>query len=74
MASGQAAGRAAAAWLAGRERALQDYEDELADTYGPSLDRACRRRRALWAAPCRDDAAFRRAWTVFPEYFLEPAP
>ncbi|MEJ5211656.1 MAG: hypothetical protein WHV61_09535, partial [Burkholderiales bacterium] len=69
--SGERAGAAAADWLAGRTRALEDYEAELRDTFGVSLARAVTRRRGLWQAARRGDAEFRRGWTAFPEYFRD---
>ncbi|MEO1767325.1 NAD(P)/FAD-dependent oxidoreductase [Thiobacter aerophilum] len=72
VASGEYAGQAAAAWLAGRSRALEAYEAELRDVFGASLARAVARRQALWQATRRTDAEFRRAWAAFPEYFQAP--
>lgn len=69
--SGERAGAAAADWLAGRTRALEDYEAELRDTFGVSLARAVTRRRGLWQAARRGDVEFRRGWTAFPEYFRD---
>lgn len=73
VASGERAGAAAADWLAGDTQALADYEGELRDTFGASLARAVARRKALWQVRVRGDAAFRRGFTAFPEYFREPA-
>lgn len=68
--SGQAAGAAAAHYLAGDHEALAEYEEEMRDQFSPSLERALRRRRELtpiWAES-REDAPHRRAWIAFPEY------
>lgn len=71
--SGELAGETAAAWLGGRATALADYEDELREQYGPSLERALARR--AWLAQhwrkraANDDAVQRRGWIAFPEYF-----
>ena len=71
--SGEAAGAAAAAWLGGEAGALEDYEEDMRDRYGPTLARAVRRRRelaCLWRTPAaRRDAPLRRGWIAFPEYF-----
>jgi geranylgeranyl reductase family protein len=70
--SGALAGAAAAAWINGDTSAIADYEEELAERYDVSLNRACARRREL-ATACPagrpDAAALRRAWVAFPEYW-----
>jgi digeranylgeranylglycerophospholipid reductase len=68
--SGEAAGVAAADYLSGRNRALQDYELEMRELYGPSFQRALRARaasvhRADDSVGCR----YRRGWVAFEEYF-----
>ncbi|BAU49540.1 geranylgeranyl reductase [Sulfurifustis variabilis] len=71
--SGEMAGDAAAAYLGGRASALADYESELREQYGPSLERALSRR--AWLAQfwrkraANDDAVQRRGWIAFKEYF-----
>lgn len=65
--SGAWAGRAAARALAGEGRALTEYEEDLRDTYGPALARAVARRRE--AAGSAAEAAWRRGWVAFPEYW-----
>jgi digeranylgeranylglycerophospholipid reductase len=76
--SGDLAGSAAAAWLAGDDAALADYADELAWLFDASLARA-RQRRAELMADYRGGgrpsaAALRRAWIAYPEYWAAPAP
>lgn len=75
IASGEAAGAAAAAWLAGERAALETYGQEMREQFGPSLERglAARRRMArVWRSARRDeDAAHRGGWIAFPEYFVE---
>ncbi|MCG5493258.1 NAD(P)/FAD-dependent oxidoreductase [Ectothiorhodospira variabilis] len=74
--SGELAGEAVAAWLGGDEAALADYQEDLCDRYGPSLERAVARRRELgrvWHRPeAREDAVHRRGWIAFGEYFNDP--
>jgi digeranylgeranylglycerophospholipid reductase len=71
--SGDLAGRAAAAALAGHEGALLDYAEELEDLFGPSLRRARRRREAMMAAfnggGTPTPAELKRSWIAFPEYW-----
>lgn len=69
--SGEAAGGAAARWLAGEAEALKDYEAEMAELFGPSLALALRRRRELTGGEGGDggDGALRRGWVGFPEYY-----
>ncbi|MCE5361203.1 NAD(P)/FAD-dependent oxidoreductase [Candidatus Igneacidithiobacillus taiwanensis] len=71
--SGEAAGRAVAAWLAGDADALQEYEEDMTDQFGPALQRAIERRRALeavWHQPAaQEDRVMRSGWIAFPEYF-----
>ena len=71
--SGRLAGAAAEAHVAGVAGAGHDYAEELADTFGPSLERARARRRELMAryehGQEPDEAALRRAWIAFPEYW-----
>jgi digeranylgeranylglycerophospholipid reductase len=71
--SGRLAGEAAAAWLAGRGSALDDYEAELAELYDGALARALARRAALldtYRGGGRPDAAALRAgWIAYPQYW-----
>ncbi|QKT04388.1 NAD(P)/FAD-dependent oxidoreductase [Ectothiorhodospiraceae bacterium 2226] len=71
--SGEAAGRAAAAYLAGDENALEDFEEDVLDQFEPGLRRAVERRASLkncWRTPAAaEDANMRRGWIAFDEYF-----
>ena len=72
--SGEAAGAAAAAFVrSGDAAVLAGYEEDLRDQFGPSLDRALRRRAALaqvWRRPqAREDDVMRSGWIAFEEYF-----
>jgi geranylgeranyl reductase family protein len=71
--SGTLAGRAAAAWLDGDGRALQDYRDEVADIFGASIDRALRRRAELLECYADDGRpsppALRQGWIAYPQYW-----
>jgi digeranylgeranylglycerophospholipid reductase len=72
--SGELAGRAAAAWLLERNgNALIDFEEDIRDQFGASLERAVARRTWLgkhWGTPAAsDDRIQRRGWAAFPEYF-----
>jgi flavin-dependent dehydrogenase len=69
--SGRLAGEAAAAIVAGDERAPCDYEDEIRSVLGASLARALVRRRELAAglAAGRGSAALRRGWIAYPQYW-----
>lgn len=73
VASGEAAGQAAAEFIAGDENALQDYDEDMHDQFGPTLERAVARRAWLnerWAsAAASADTTHRRGWIAFPEYF-----
>ncbi len=75
VASGESAGAAAAAWLAGDAAALEAYEEEMREQFGPALERglAARRRMAgVWRSARREeDAAHRAGWIAFPEYFAK---
>lgn len=72
VSSGEWAGQAAADWLKGRKNALREFEIDMSDQYQASLQRAVQR-RALFASGVYDDAALRKGWVAFPEYFLEGA-
>jgi digeranylgeranylglycerophospholipid reductase len=77
VASGERAGEAAHALLAvGDGTALEEYEEDIRDQFGHTLERALERRRQLEDA-CRgraagSDAVQRRGWIAFEEYFQEP--
>lgn len=68
--SGERAGQAAAEWLKGRQNALRDFEDDMRDRFEESLQRAVER-RSMHGSAVSDDAALRKGWVAFPEYFLE---
>jgi len=71
--SGEAAGAAARAWLGGDHAALDDYEEDMRDQFQVALDRAVARRlelAAVWrTSMAGSDAAMRRGWIAFDEYF-----
>jgi digeranylgeranylglycerophospholipid reductase len=71
--SGELAGKAAAARIAGDEDAFQDYEEDVRDQFETTLNRAVRRRRELaqfWRTrAANEDDTQRRGWVAFNEYF-----
>ncbi len=71
--SGGLAGQAAADWLGGAARALDDYAEEIEELFKGALDRAVARRREILRcyedAPGPDAAALRRGWIAYPEYW-----
>ena len=72
LVSGEAAGDAALAWLAGDATAGADYAEDLDELFGRSLRHALARRAALASVtasrvPSRED--WRRAWIAYPEYW-----
>lgn len=71
--SGEAAGRATVAWLAGDTDALEEYAEDMTDQFGPALQRAVQRRReleAVWRKPAaQEDRVMRSGWIAFEEYF-----
>lgn len=73
VASGEAAGQAAAKFIAGDASALDDYDEDMNDQFGPTLQRAVARRRWLnerWTTLTASfDTTHRRGWIAFPEYF-----
>jgi len=72
--SGERAGLAAAEYVAGVERALDAYDEDIRELYGPTLMRAVERRAFLaghWRqAAANDDRVQRRGWIAFNEYFV----
>lgn len=71
--SGEMAGEAAAACLGGRPTAQAEYDTEIREQYGPTLERALARRAWLgqyWRKrAANEDVVQRRGWIAFPEYF-----
>jgi geranylgeranyl reductase family protein len=73
--SGNLAGEAAAAWLAGNGDGLEDYAQELEALFGASIARALRRRRAIMrkyekgSGPSPAD--LRAGWIAYPEYWAD---
>lgn len=71
--SGQRAGEAAAAWLGGDQGALDEFEQDLRDQFGTTLERAVTRRqwlKSLCGTPqAKCDEMQRQGWIAFPEYF-----
>lgn len=71
--SGERAGVAAAAFIAGDVHAFSDFEEDVRDQFEDSITRALARRRELagyWRTPAASsDRAMRRGWIAFPEYF-----
>jgi digeranylgeranylglycerophospholipid reductase len=74
--SGERAGLAAAEYIAGCQRALDAYDEDMREQYGPALARAVQRRAYLagyWRqAAANDDRVQRRGWIAFDEYFDNP--
>ena len=73
--SGRMAGEAAAARVAGRVDALDDYAEEIDDLFGTALDRAARRRAAIVAACAAGTVGtddLERAWIAFDTYWTAP--
>jgi geranylgeranyl reductase family protein len=71
--SGERAGEAAGEYFVKGATALADYDEEIRDIYGPTIERALRVRDSLawvWQTPAADDdATQRRGWIAFEEYF-----
>ena len=71
--SGGLAGRTAAEVLAGKASALDDYEEELDDTFGASLRRALRHRHKLMETYDKgsqpDENLLRATWIAYPDYW-----
>lgn len=68
--SGEAAGKATAAFLAGDIAALEEYEARMRDVFGPGIARALARRSGLENNE-GDEAALRRGWVAFPDYYRQ---
>lgn len=72
VASGRLAGECAARVVQGETPDGVEYEDELRSIFGPALERALLRRRALLDSAERkvpDRVALRRSWVAYPEYW-----
>ena len=71
--SGDLAGRAAADYLGGEVAALDDYAEQLEETFGSALARAIRRRPEILEAyetgPGPDPTGLRRGWIAYPDYW-----
>lgn len=71
--SGQRAGEAAAAWLTGDQGALDEFEQDVRDQLGATLERAVAKRqwlKSVWGTPqAKCDEMQRQGWIAFPEYF-----
>ncbi|MDK9696120.1 MAG: NAD(P)/FAD-dependent oxidoreductase [Siculibacillus sp.] len=73
--SGRMAGEAAVAIVAGRGAALDDYAEEIADLFGPALDRARRRREGVMAAHAAGRLGpneLQRSWIAWESYWSDP--
>lgn len=78
VASGERAAEASHALIAGGDtEALETYEEDMRDQFEASLARGLARRRELeriWATPqAAGDAAHRRGWIAFDEYYAAVA-
>ncbi|MEJ2058952.1 MAG: geranylgeranyl reductase family protein [Gammaproteobacteria bacterium] len=75
--SGERAGQAAAAWLAGDADAFEDFEEDVRDQYEASVQRGVERReylKTIWRTQAaNEDHPMRRGWIAFDEYFKELA-
>jgi geranylgeranyl reductase family protein len=77
VSSGTLAGHAASAWLAGDGEAPETYREEVSETFGPSIERALRRRAelldcyALDGRPSPPD--LRQSWIAYPQYWARQA-
>lgn len=76
VASGEAAAAAAQAWIGGDSAALAAYAEDMVDQFGESLQRAVARRAELMrirgTPDFADDAAHRRGWIAFDDYYRAP--
>ncbi len=73
VASGEAAAAAARSWISGDAAALETYAEDMVDQFGEALARAVRRRAELMrirnTPAFVSDAAHRRSWIAFDEYY-----
>ncbi|GAB4511571.1 MAG: NAD(P)/FAD-dependent oxidoreductase [Sulfuricaulis sp.] len=71
--SGERAGLAAVEYMEGNAGALEVYDEDMREQYGPTLTRALERRAELahyWrGAQANEDPVQRRGWIAFNEYF-----
>ncbi|AOV16361.1 geranylgeranyl reductase [Acidihalobacter aeolianus] len=71
--SGERAGEASVAYLAGAADAFEDYEEDVRDQFEATISRAVERREFLnrhWRTQAaRQDETMRHGWIAFPEYF-----
>jgi geranylgeranyl reductase family protein len=76
--SGEAAGHAVKALIAGLPGALAQYEDDVRDQFETTIRRAVERRRWMLARhdglEARADALHKRGWIAFREYFEAGEP
>ncbi|MCU0805761.1 MAG: geranylgeranyl reductase family protein [Burkholderiales bacterium] len=76
--SGEAAGHAIAALLAGHAGALAQYEEDMRDQFETTIRRAVERRQWMLARheqpDARADALHKRGWIAFREYFEADEP
>jgi digeranylgeranylglycerophospholipid reductase len=76
VASGEAAAAAVRSWAGGDAEALATYAEDMIDQFGESLGRAVRRRTELLricnTPDFADDAAHRRGWIAFEDYYRAP--
>jgi geranylgeranyl reductase family protein len=76
--SGRLAGEAAAAWIAGRADALDDYSEDMEDLFGPSLALALKRRSRLLDTYSRhgrpEETDLRGGWIAYPQYWRDEGP
>ena len=74
--SGERAGAAAARWLNGESRALSEFEEDLREEFGSTIERALAARRRMaryWGTPqASDDSVHKASWIAFDEYFSPP--
>ena len=72
--SGKEAGAAAARIVAGEPDAAEDYAEEVIDLFGPAIERALVRRRALMdiydAGQVPAESDLKRNWIAFDEYWV----
>lgn len=77
VSSGERAGAALARHLAGERDALEAYDEEMREEFGPSIARGLAARRrldAVWNTPAgQDDGVHRGGWIAFDEYYAATA-